>query len=242
MFAHITIRVSDRAASERFYDTVLAAIGLGRKYTLPDFTVWGDFAIAEDSPPTSGLHVGFAASSRDEVDAFWRIGVDAGYESDGEPGPRPEYTEDYYGGFLLDPDGNSIEAVHYAHVNEPGHIDHVWIRVTDLAATQKFYETIAPYIGFEPRLPPRNPGRVNFRGRGASFALVDGSPVTTRLHLAFPADSNDTVDRFYAAAIAAGYEDNGPPGLRPEYHARYYGAFVFDPAGANVELVCHNRD
>jgi catechol 2,3-dioxygenase-like lactoylglutathione lyase family enzyme len=241
MFAHITIRVTDRAASERFYDTVLAAIGLGRKYTTPGYTIWEDFSIAEGSPPTTGLHVGFAAASRDDVDAFWRAGVDAGYRSDGEPGPRPEYSEDYYGGFLLDPDGNSIEAVHYKYVNDPGHIDHLWIRVADLEATQKFYETISPYSGFEARLPPRNPDRVHFRRGRAAFALVHGSPLTERLHVAFPADSNDVVDGFHAAALAAGYADNGAPGLRPEYHDRYYGAFVFDPAGANVEVVCHNR-
>ena len=60
---------------------------------------------------TRGLHVGFRAPSREAVDAFWQAGIDAGYRDDGAPGPRTAYGPDYYGGFLLDPDGNSAEAV-----------------------------------------------------------------------------------------------------------------------------------
>jgi catechol 2,3-dioxygenase-like lactoylglutathione lyase family enzyme len=246
MFDHVTIRVSDAEASERFYDTVMGAIGVAKRSGgfgegCPEFADWGEFSIAIGEP-TTGLHVGFAVDSRADVDRVWQTAVDAGYRSDGEPGPRPQYVEDYYGGFLLDPDGNSIEAVHYADVAEPGRIDHLWIRVADLEATRRFYETIAPYSGFEVRLPPRYPGRVHFRGPDrASFALVADSPVTQRLHLAFGAPSNDRVDAFHAAALAAGYEDNGAPGERAHYHDGYYAAFVHDPAGANVEVVCHNR-
>ena len=65
-----------------------------------------------EHPVTRGLHVGFRAPSRAAVDAFWQAGIDAGYRDDGAPGPRTEYGPDYYGGFLLDPDGNSAEAVH----------------------------------------------------------------------------------------------------------------------------------
>ena len=72
----------------------------------------------------------------------------AGYASHGEPGPRPEYTETYYGGFVLDPDGNSIEAVHH-HRSRTGEIDHVWRRTTDVAAVRDFYETIASTVGIE---------------------------------------------------------------------------------------------
>ena len=59
---------------------------------------------------TRRLHIGFAAPSREHVDAFWRAGTEAGYQDDGAPGPRPQYHADYYGAFLLDPDGNSAEA------------------------------------------------------------------------------------------------------------------------------------
>ena len=59
------------------------------------------------------------------------------------------------------------------------------------------------------------------------------------MHVAFAASSRAAVDAFYAAAIAAGGKDNGPPGLRPHYHANYYGAFVLDADGNNIEAVCH---
>ena len=103
MFDHVTIRVADRAASERFYRAVLPALGI----ELTSAGEWDDFSLAQaddEHPPTRHLHIGFAAPSREHVDAFWRAGVDAGYESDGEPGTRPQYSEDYYGAFLLDPD------------------------------------------------------------------------------------------------------------------------------------------
>src|SRR3954447_24874768 len=116
MFDHITIRASDRTAAESFYDTVLRTVGVARSGRDEQYTVWGgDFSLAaadDRNPVTRRLHVGFVASSRAHVDAFWQAGVDSGYRSDGEPGPRTEYGPDYYGGFLLDPDGNSAEAVH----------------------------------------------------------------------------------------------------------------------------------
>lgn len=237
MFDHVTIRVSDRAASERFYDTVLGAIGIAK--TSPG--EWDDFSMAQGNAPTTGLHTGFAAFSHEDVDRFWQAGVDAGYRSDGEPGPRPQYRDDYYGAFLLDPDGNSVEAMHHSGIRREGEgrIDHLWIRVADLPAVRTFYETISPYSGHP--LLWEHPGRVHFGAMGGHFALVDDAPVTTNLHLAFAADSNATVDAFHAAALAVGYADNGEPGERPVYHPGYYGAFVLDPAGANVEVVNHNR-
>jgi len=81
---------------------------------------------------------------------------------------------------------------------------------------------------------------VQFRGESGSLSLVRGKP-TQHLHLAFPADRNATVDAFHRAATAAGYRDNGAPGERPVYHEGYYGAFVLDPDGNNVEVVNHNR-
>ena len=111
MFDHVTIRVSDLEASRRFYRTLLGRDPVGDEYL-----EWDDFGIAQaddEHPVTRHLHVGFAARSREEVDAFWRTGVDAGYASDGEPGLRPQYHPNYYGGFLLDPDGNNVEAVNH---------------------------------------------------------------------------------------------------------------------------------
>jgi catechol 2,3-dioxygenase-like lactoylglutathione lyase family enzyme len=247
MFDHVTIRVSDPEASQRFYETVLGAIGIPKTGSTgdfgdgcPEFAEWGDFSIAHGDEPTRGLHVGFCAWSHDEVDKFWRAGVDAGYESDGEPAMRTQYADDYYGGFLLDPDGNSIEAVYHGDMVRQGNIDHLWIRVADLDAGREFYELISPYSGFQ--LRSQLPGRVGFKGSGSTFTLVtDDRPQTENLHVAFAADSNETVDAFHALATKAGYLDNGKPGERPRYHDGYYAAFVLDPAGANIELVNHNR-
>src|SRR5262245_12796115 len=189
---------------------------------------------------TRGLHVGFGASSRERVDEFWEVGTAAGYTSDGGPGPRPQYIEDYYGAFLLDPDGNSVEAVHYDGVLT-GHVDHLWIRVGNVEASKRFYETIGPYAAI--RGTRRSPERVKFsRGEGAgSFSVLTGDHVTEDVHLAFPAPDNRTVDEFHRAAIDAGYRDNGTPGERRVYHPGYYSAYVLDPDGNNVELVNHNR-
>jgi len=242
VFDHVTIRVRDRQASERFYRMVLATLGNVQSHVDETCPEWNDFSLlqaGDGEPVTTGLHIGFAAPSRAEVDAFWRVGVDAGYRSDGEPGPRPQYRDDYYGGFLLDPDGNSVEAVHHGAVDGGG-IDHLWIRVADVAASRRFYGTIAPYAGL--RVRTDTPGLVRFGGDGGSFTVLRGEAVTTPFHLAFGADDDATVQAFHAAATRAGYADNGPPGERSIYHAGYYGAFVLDPDGHNVEVVNHHRD
>jgi catechol 2,3-dioxygenase-like lactoylglutathione lyase family enzyme len=243
MFDHVTIRVSDRAASERFYMTVLGAIGIDRTHEGDQFAEWGDFSLAEATAwdaVTRGLHVGFGVSSRERVDEFWQVGTDAGYRSDGEPGPRPEYGDDYYGGFLLDPDGNSAEAVHYEGVLT-GRVDHLWIRVGNVEASKRFYETIAPHARIRTGLD--SPERVLFRRESGpgSFSVLSGDRVTEDLHIAFPASDNQVVDDFHRAATEAGYRDNGTPGERPVYHPGYYSAYVLDPDGNNVELVSHNR-
>jgi catechol 2,3-dioxygenase-like lactoylglutathione lyase family enzyme len=239
MFDHVTIRVSDRAASERFYSTVLSAIGIEQTYSGEDLPEWDDFSLVAataESPVTRRLHVAFAATSRALVDEFWRVGTAAGYTDDGAPGPRPQYSPDYYGAFLLDPDGNSAEAVHHG---TPRHgIDHLWIRVADVQTAKRFYETLAQYTGFA--LRGVKEGRAHFVGRDGSFTLVPGEP-TEHVHLAFPAGENATVDAFHRAAVEAGYRDHGAPGERPVYHAGYYGAYVLDPDGNNVEVVNHNR-
>ena len=91
VFDHVTIRVSDRAASERFYDTVLGAIGIERTHTAT-LAEWDDFSLVgprAGKPVTRGLHIGFGAASARDVEGSGSAGVEAGYESDGEPGPRP---------------------------------------------------------------------------------------------------------------------------------------------------------
>jgi catechol 2,3-dioxygenase-like lactoylglutathione lyase family enzyme len=240
VFDHVTIRVSDLEASERFYETVLRTLGL-ETYTDELGAEWGDFSLAQatdEKPVTRGLHVGFFAPSRGDADEFWRAGTAAGYRDDGAPGPRPEYGGDYYGAFLLDPDGNSAEAVHHGSLREGGAIDHVWIRVADVEAAKRFYETVAPHGGF--RLRRDLPERAQFAGESGSFSVVRGTPAEY-VHLAFPASENATVDAFHRALTEAGYRDNGGPGERLIYHPGYYSAFVLDPDGNNVEVVNHNR-
>jgi catechol 2,3-dioxygenase-like lactoylglutathione lyase family enzyme len=241
VFDHVTIRVSDRVASERFYETVLRTLGVAKTYSDAYLAEWDDFSLSPaepEKPVTRRLHVGFVAPSQAYVDDFWRVGREAGFRDDGAPGPRPEYGGDYYGGFLLDPDGNSAEAVHHGSLRQDGVVDHVWMRVADVAEAKRFYETLAPHARF--RLDHDSPDRAQFTTGNGSFSVVSGAP-SEHVHMAFPAADNATVDEFHRAAIAAGYRDNGAPGERAIYHPGYYGAFVLDPDGNNIELVNHNR-
>jgi catechol 2,3-dioxygenase-like lactoylglutathione lyase family enzyme len=116
--------------------------------------------------------------------------------------------------------------------------DHVTIRVSDRAASERFYETIAPHAGV--RLGDNAPERAQFGFDDGSFSLIAGTPAK-RVHLAFAVGDDAAVDAFHRAATAAGYRDNCGPGERAEYHPGYYGAYVLDPDGNNVEVVNHNR-
>jgi catechol 2,3-dioxygenase-like lactoylglutathione lyase family enzyme len=236
VFDHVTIRVADFAESRRFYDEAL-----GLPTHDGNYTEWGDFGIAPAERPadvTRRLHVGFGVEERDAVDAWWLRMTEAGYESDGEPGPRPEYTESYYGAFVLDPDGNSVEAVHHRR-SRTGEIDHVWLRTRDVEAVKLFYATVAPAVGIE--LMRDGPDRVRWSDGAGSFTFVEGDPASHNVHLAFGVADQTAVERFHELAIAAGCRDNGAPGERPQYHPGYFAAYVIDPDGHNVEAVFHDR-
>jgi|SRR5918998_6874486 catechol 2,3-dioxygenase-like lactoylglutathione lyase family enzyme len=187
MFERVTIRVTDVAASAHFYDTVLETIGYGRTAEEGGAVVWHDFAVApadDGAPPTRRLHVGFSAPTREHADAFWDAGRAAGAPDDGAPGPRPEYGPDYYGAFLLDPDGNSAEAVHHDRV-QAGRIDHLWIRVADVATARTHYLGVGERAGFG--LRDDTPERAQFApadGPG-SFSVVAGEHPTEHLRMAF---------------------------------------------------------
>ena len=236
MFDHVEIHVSDLAASRAFYGEALG---------LPTFegelVEWGDFgivAVDAEHPLTRNLHIAFGAASRDEVVAWWNRLTEAGYESDGEPGPRA-YSESYFGAFVLDPDGNSVEAVHHG-TSRAGEIDHLWLRSRDLAAAKRFYDTVAPVVGITVKQDRLDDLHLPFDDGHGSFSIVDGEP-TENVHVAFGVSDFGSVVRFHEAALAAGYRDNGAPGERPQYHPGYYGAFVLDPDGHNVEAVFHDR-
>ena len=236
VFDHLTIRVSDFPVSRRFYDEAL-----GLPTHDGNYAEWRDFSIVASDRPgevTRRLHVAFAVEDRDAVDAWWNRLTEAGYESDGEPAPRPQYRESYYGAFVLDPDGNSTEAVHHDR-SRTGEIDHVWLRTGDVEASRQFYATIAPAVGIE--LVHDAPEQVSWSDGAGGFTFVHGEPPTENVHLAFGVADYAAAVRFHALAVGAGYRDNGPPGERPEYHPGYYGAYVLDPDGHNVEAVFHDR-
>jgi catechol 2,3-dioxygenase-like lactoylglutathione lyase family enzyme len=122
-------------------------------------------------------------------------------------------------------------------------IDHIGIEVGDIARSRAFYEAALQPLGIE--LVMEFEGMVGFgkateQGPNPYFWIAArGRPALSGLHVAFGARTPDLVDAFHAAALAAGGSDNGAPGPRPIYHPGYYGAFVLDPDGNNVEAVCH---
>ncbi|MFL5953152.1 MAG: VOC family protein [Gaiellaceae bacterium] len=240
MFDHVTIRVSDLDASRRFYELALGE----PTHDTEHFIEWDDFGIAQMSderPLTRRLHIGFAAPDRYFVDEWWRRMTTGGYESDGEPGVRPQYHESYYGAFVLDPDGNSVESVHH-HTTKFGValIDHLWLRSPDLDEAERFYGTVAPVVGHR-MVRAADPDRVRLSDGIGSFSFVDDGEPTENVHLAFGVPDRRTVENFHSVATAGGFEDNGAPGERPQYHRGYYAAFVLDPDGHNVEAVFHDR-
>jgi catechol 2,3-dioxygenase-like lactoylglutathione lyase family enzyme len=176
MFAHVTLHASDPDASRAFYATVLDAMGGAG----PRGELRIEAATAEH-PVTRGLHLGFGARSPQLVDAFWHAGIAAGAVDDGEPGPRPQYLADYYGGFLLDPDGNSAEAVHHGEVRPDGLVDHLWVRVPDLAAARAFYRGLTPRIGWTSGNDDAQ--RISFNAASGSISFVAGDPATEHLHV-----------------------------------------------------------
>ena len=241
MIDHVTIRVPDLDAGGRFYTQALELLDFSDLRTEGDYGFeWDDFSIAPASPErpaTQRLHIAFQASTRAQVDAWWQAMTDAGYRDDGAPGPRPQYSPDYYGAFVIDPAGNSAEAVHHGPPRHSGVLDHLWLRVTDLAACTRFYETLVPIVGHQTKT---RPDRTTIHGDGATFSLVEGEP-TANVHLAFAAPDQATVNAFHQAGVDAGYTSLGPPGERPEYHPGYYGAYLADPEGNNIEAVFHDR-
>jgi len=238
------VGVSDLGASRRCYELALAELGYGEPYTGPNIVEWEDLAMSEaldGRPVTRNLHLALVAKSREQVDAWWAAMTAAGYPDDGAPGPRPQYSSAYYGAFVRDPDGNSLEAVYRDEPREGENVlDHIWIRVRDLAESRLFYETVAPTVGLRVH-DCGDASHFHVNGVSRSFAVVHERPVTENVHLAFPAPDRATVDAFHGAALEAGFRDNGAPGERFEYHVGYYGAFVLDPDGNNVEAVFHDR-
>jgi catechol 2,3-dioxygenase-like lactoylglutathione lyase family enzyme len=116
---HLDVHASDYGESVRFYETVLAPLGIPRLAETDDWTDFTNLNVVNRQPPTQNLHLCFYAREREHVDAFHRAGVEGGFRSNGEPGYR-EYGPGYYAAFLLDPDGNNVEAL-YRDVGNDGY-------------------------------------------------------------------------------------------------------------------------
>ncbi|MFD1191963.1 VOC family protein [Phenylobacterium conjunctum] len=124
-------------------------------------------------------------------------------------------------------------------------LDHIGLTVADYGRSRAFFDAALKPLGVSVMMEvtAEQTGGHAHCGYGAEmkpfFWFGTGGPPTAGVHVAFTAKDRATVDAFYAAAMAAGGRDNGPPGIRAHYHPTYYGAFVLDPDGHNVEAVCH---
>ncbi|MGO4575393.1 VOC family protein [Cupriavidus sp. 2TAF22] len=127
-------------------------------------------------------------------------------------------------------------------------IDHTGVGVSDFARSRAYYTAALAPIGMVKvmELPASVTGHSDVAGFGPpekpEFWIHGGTPNQPPLHLAFRVQTRAQVDAYYQAALAAGGRDNGAPGLRPHYHPNYYGAFVLDPDGHNIEAVCHEAE
>jgi catechol 2,3-dioxygenase-like lactoylglutathione lyase family enzyme len=118
-------------------------------------------------------------------------------------------------------------------------LDHVTIGITDVKRSKQFYDRALRPLGIT-RLYAEGEWAAGYGVKPKAFFWIGlKAEPQTGAHIAFAAPDRATVDRFHEEAIAAGGRDNGVPGIRPHYHANYYGAFVLDPDGHNIEAVCH---
>ena len=122
--------------------------------------------------------------------------------------------------------------------------DHIGFPVSNLPHSKRFYQTALEPLGVAiiMELTAEQTGsssQAGFGENGKPYFWIGEGTVGSGMHLAFVAQTRKQVDEFYRAAIAAGGKDNGPPGIRAHYHPNYYGAFVIDPNGVNLEAVCH---
>jgi catechol 2,3-dioxygenase-like lactoylglutathione lyase family enzyme len=120
-------------------------------------------------------------------------------------------------------------------------LDHVSLGVSDIERSRKFYDQALRPLGIERLYAEGETASGYGAGRKAFFWISLREASQTGAHIAFTAQDRETVAQFHQAALAAGGQDNGPPGLRPHYHENYFGAFILDPDGHNIEAVCHRK-
>ena len=112
IFDHVQLHVRDVAASARFYETVLEPLGIPMVYETDEVAEFPNLGLVGGRPASGPGHIAFRAASEEQVQAFHRAGIDAGYRDNGAPGLRPQYYGHYYAAYLLDPDDNNVEAVY----------------------------------------------------------------------------------------------------------------------------------
>jgi catechol 2,3-dioxygenase-like lactoylglutathione lyase family enzyme len=122
-------------------------------------------------------------------------------------------------------------------------LDHVGVNVSDYERSREFYKGALAPLGFSLLIEPApRTGGFGSEGKPWFWITDQREPTTENVHVAFAAPDRATVDAFHAAALEAGGTDNGAPGIRALYHPDYYGAYVLDPDGNNVEVVCHRPE
>ena len=208
MFDHVGIAVSDLAASERFYRTVLSVLAVEPSHADAELVEWEDWAMGptdREHPVTRGLHVGFLGprprAGRRLLAGGRRRGV-----SRRRAGPRTRYGRYYYGGFLLDPDGNSVEAVHGDREDAvpDGWVDHLLDPRPRPASLPALLHDDRPARRAPPGARRARPRAAVRPGLQLLLLVRDERPLTEHVHLAFPAGDDATVRAFHAAALAAG--------------------------------------
>ena len=128
-------------------------------------------------------------------------------------------------------------------------LDHLGLTVSDYARSKAFYAHVLSPLGYAlvmevtPDMTGSDASHAGFGlPRRPQFWIQSGATPSGRMHVCFAANTRAQVDAFHVAALAAGGTDNGAPGLRPQYHEHYYGAFAIDPDGHNVEAACHTPE
>jgi catechol 2,3-dioxygenase-like lactoylglutathione lyase family enzyme len=119
-------------------------------------------------------------------------------------------------------------------------LDHIMLKVKDYAESKRFYDAVLGTLGYRMLMDFGEGG--GYGDKKPDFWIGAAPDPHARMHIAFKAKSRAQVDAFHAKALELGAQDNGAPGLRPEYHANYYGAFIIDPNGHNIEAVIHTPE
>jgi predicted lactoylglutathione lyase len=237
---HLMLRVRDLESATERLKAALHELLVTQTRRSRSVSSWGNFALAQaqaERAISRRIHVTFVAPTQEHVDRFASTGIGAGLVAAGAP-LRGAYEGDFYATCLQDGAGNCFEAVHRNGARPSGTVDQVAIGVADVALSTVFYLAIGPHVGLSLRQQLED--RTIFDvASGGALSLIQGVP-SKNVHLAFSGGDGD-VRRFHADAAATGYDSNGEPGERPQYHDGYYAAFVLDPDGNQVEVVDHRR-